>query len=121
MVLNKISEARHDFIIVGSGAGGGPLAANLALAGFSVLLIEAGGTEIIDNYSVPAYHAFSTEDPSYSWEFFVNHYSGDNNPDRDTKYHSALDKTREPGRFYPRASGLGGCTTHHAMITVYCK
>ena len=28
--------AQHDFIIVGSGAGGGPLAANLVEAGFSV-------------------------------------------------------------------------------------
>jgi choline dehydrogenase len=32
----------YDFVIVGSGAGGGPLAANLALEGFSVLLIDAG-------------------------------------------------------------------------------
>jgi len=31
-----------DYIIVGSGAGGGPLAARLAIAGRSVLLIEAG-------------------------------------------------------------------------------
>ncbi len=27
--------------------------------------------------------------------------------------------TFNSGIFYPRASGLGGCTTHHAMITVY--
>ncbi len=31
-----------DYIIVGSGAGGGPLAANLAKMGFKVLLLEAG-------------------------------------------------------------------------------
>ncbi len=39
----------YDFVIVGSGAGGGPLAANLALEGFSVVVIEAGGDEINDN------------------------------------------------------------------------
>ena len=32
-----------DYIIIGSGAGGGPLAANLARAGFKVMLLEAGG------------------------------------------------------------------------------
>ena len=110
----------HDFVIVGSGAGGGPLAANLALAGFTVLLIEAGSQEIDDNYSVPAFHALSTEDPKYSWEFFVKHYSEDNNPERDPKYHGDDSGfPGAPGIFYPRAAALGGCTSHHAMITVY--
>ena len=110
-------EPKHDFVIVGSGAGGGPLAANLALAGFKVLLIEAGDDKVDDNYSVPAFHPLSTEDPLLSWEFFVKHY--DNNPERDPKYHH--DDPHLPGVtgiFYPRATGLGGCTTHHAMITV---
>ena len=35
---------KFDFIIVGSGAGGGPLACGLARNGFTVLLLEAGGT-----------------------------------------------------------------------------
>jgi choline dehydrogenase len=114
------NEQNHDFIIVGSGAGGGPLAANLAEAGFSVLLIEAGGEETNDHYSVPAFHALSTEDPAFSWEFFVKHYSEDNHPERDEKYHPRTqDLPGSPGIFYPRASGIGGCTTHHAMITVY--
>lgn len=109
----------YDFIIVGSGAGGGPLAANLALEGFSVLVIEAGGDKINDNYSVPAFHALSTEDPEFSWEFYVKHYSDDNNPERDPKYHQTGEYPGAPGIFYPRASAVGGCTTHHAMITVY--
>jgi len=109
----------YDFVIVGSGAGGGPLAANLALAGFDVALIEAGGDEINDNYKVPAFHALSTEDPTYSWEFFVKHYSDENNPHRDPKRHPNRKYKDAEGVFYPRASGVGGCTTHHAMITVY--
>lgn len=109
----------YDFVIVGSGAGGGPLAANLALEGFSVLVIEAGGDKINDNYSVPAFHALSTEDPEFSWEFYVKHYSDGNNPERDPKYHKSGEYPGAPGIFYPRASGVGGCTTHHAMITVY--
>ena len=37
--------ASYDYIVVGSGPGGGPLAADLARAGYSTLLIEAGGDE----------------------------------------------------------------------------
>ena len=35
-----------DFIVIGSGAGAGPLACNLAIAGFKVLILEAGGKKI---------------------------------------------------------------------------
>jgi choline dehydrogenase len=113
------SNQECDFVIVGSGAGGGPLAANLALEGFSVLVIEAGGDKINDNYSVRAFHALSTEAPEFSWEFYVKHYSDGNHPERDPKYHKPGEYPGAPGIFYPRASGVGACTTHHAMITIY--
>ena len=48
----------YDYIVVGSGAGGGPLAARLARANKRVLLIEAGqdvGGKL--EYQVPAMHA----------------------------------------------------------------
>lgn len=34
--------AEYDFIVIGSGPGGGVVSANLAKSGFSVLLLEAG-------------------------------------------------------------------------------
>ena len=113
----------YDFIIVGAGAGGGPLAANLSLAGFSVLLIDAGGDPNKDHdkdkYNIPAFHALSTEDPDYSWEYFVDHYSDPRQAIRDPKFQTTTRDPNKKGVFYPRATGLGGCTAHHALITVY--
>ncbi len=103
-----------DYIVVGSGAGGGPLAANLALAGFRVLLLEAGGDEDSYDYQVPAFHARASEDERYAWNFFVRHYADDARQRRDQKFRS-----EENGVLYPRCATLGGCTAHNAMIVLY--
>ena len=63
----------YEYIIVGSGAGGGPLAANLARKGHKVLLMEAGGNDEDYNYQVPVFHTLSTEDATLRWDFFVRH------------------------------------------------
>jgi choline dehydrogenase len=109
-------QPEHELIVVGSGAGGGPLAANLAKAGFTVLLLEAGEDAAADDYNaqVPCFHAFASEDEALKWDFFVRHYSSDELQRRDEKFVAARD-----GVLYPRAGALGGCTVHNAMITLY--
>lgn len=105
----------YDYIVVGSGAGGGPLSANLARAGYRVLLLEAGedhGDKL--TYQVPAFHGLSTEDPDMAWCYFVRHYANDEQQRRDSKF-----DVERNGVLYPRAGTLGGCTAHNAMITVY--
>ncbi|KAJ2894838.1 Glucose-methanol-choline oxidoreductase [Zalerion maritima] len=126
----------YEYIVVGSGAGGGPLAARLALAGHSTLLIEAGndqGDGSNTNYSVPAFSAKSSEDPSMAWNFFVRHYEDDERQGRDFKTSylteggglytglsdGAPDGAEMLGTLYPRTGTLGGCTAHNALIAVY--
>ena len=116
---NVATASEFDYIIVGSGAGGGPLAARLALADYRVLVIEAG-LDLTDQPSVapsrevsqvPALHAVSTEASELSWQFFVKHYdSPPTGPDPK--------EFKDEGIFYPRAAALGGCTVHNAMITI---
>jgi choline dehydrogenase len=110
-----------DYVIVGSGAGGGPLAANLARNGFKVLLMEAGSDPCSDDetgrlmYEVPIFHGASTEYKACAWNYYVRHYGDDQQQAKDSK------TVKIAGRdtvWYPRAGTLGGCTAHNAMITV---
>ena len=112
--LRSQDTTEFDYIVVGSGAGGGTLAARLAEGGFSVLVLEAGGNPESVNYDVPAFHAFATEDPSMRWDYFVHHYGSDAKERRDPNY-----EPDERGFWYPRAGTLGGCTAHNALILAY--
>jgi choline dehydrogenase-like flavoprotein len=111
----------YEYIVVGSGAGGGTLAARLAEAGHTVLLLEAGGdpgklsdARLPDDYDVPAFHPFASENNAIGWDFFVRHYADDDRQRRDIKFTPERD-----GVLYPRAGTLGGCTAHNALIFVY--
>lgn len=122
----------YEYVVVGSGAGGGPVAARLAMAGHKTLLIEAGDDQgQNDNYTVPAYSAKSSEDPALSWNFFVRHYADDERQARDFKTTYDLpdggeytgpdppEGAKVRGTLYPRVGSLGGCTAHNALIAVY--
>lgn len=116
-----MSAAIYDYVVIGSGAGGGPLAANLAKSGFKVLLMEAGGDPCSDDaagrlmYEVPIFHGLSTEYKPCAWDFFVRHYTNDAQQAKDSK---VVKVNGEDKVWYPRAGALGGCTAHNAMITV---
>lgn len=114
MTSHKKQQPDYEYVVVGSGAGGGPLAANLAKAGHKILLLEAGGAAEPYNYQVPVFHGNASEDDSLKWDFFVRHYSDDELQRRDSKF-----TEKQNGVLYPRAGTLGGCTAHNAMITVY--
>ncbi|PSV17637.1 glucose-methanol-choline oxidoreductase [Photobacterium leiognathi subsp. mandapamensis] len=112
----------YDYIVVGAGAGGGPLASSLAERGFTVLLVEAGDLreEDKDLMDAPVLHVKASEHPRLSWQYFVNHYSDPNRNRADSKHcpQKAGCPQDAEGIFYPRGSTIGGSTAVNAMISV---
>ncbi|KAI1380184.1 choline dehydrogenase [Hypoxylon crocopeplum] len=121
----------YEYIIVGSGAGGSPLAARLALTGHSVLLIDAGGDYgAIREVEVPSLYIGASERNELSWGYYVRHYANEAQTKRDRKLtyltpdgelYSGVDPPEGSemlGNYYPRVGGLGGCTEHLALVAV---
>src|SRR5687767_4724662 len=115
-----------DFIIVGAGAAGAPLAARLVERGYTVLVVEMGPEQparpdkaVVENTEVPLLYAETSEDERHSLRFFVKHFEDDPDGSQDPKvYRPENAGPDDKGIFYPRAQGVGGCTVHNAMITV---
>ncbi|KAF8163952.1 putative choline dehydrogenase [Pholiota molesta] len=126
------STPEYDYIVVGSGPGGGPLAVRLAQAGYSVLLIDAGedhGADIV--VEVPVFQGAASEYTPISWEYFVHHYDNLTIAQQDSKFTYRMSDGRfwvgpNPpagsvplGILYPRTGTLGGCAEHNAMLLIY--
>lgn len=117
---------QFEYIVVGSGPGGGPLATNLAIHGHSVLLIDAGNEQLENPNSYMVYNNTpAINDPLTRWDFFVSRDDPDideeyefttwRKPDGD--YYVGLDPpegAQRLGIYYPRAATIGGCAMHNA-------
>jgi len=115
-------QAVYDYVVVGSGPGGGVLASNLAKAGYSVFLIEAGDDS-------PG-RGFGQYTPTVTWDFYVKHYP--EGSEWDNAYSHTTWKTPEGrywvgqsgapagstrlGVYYPRGATLGGSSMINAMV-----
>jgi choline dehydrogenase len=123
----------YDYVIVGSGAGGGTVAARLAESGYRVAVLEAGGdprtlqggdatsadNRLPQDYDVPVFHALSTENEAMKWDYFVRLYADSARQKLNPKYVATYEGREVDGILYPRAGTLGGCTAHNAMIFLY--
>jgi choline dehydrogenase len=134
-MANSGARIEYDYIVVGAGAGGGPVAARLANAGYTVALLEAGvDPEAQDTvnfplppgvpdsgttYQIPALAGVSAEHPLLSWDFYVKHYSDPAQQLRDLNYVKNPANPDKQGILYPRGSTLGGSTAHDAMVFAY--
>ena len=133
MTARDVPHFDCEYIVVGSGAGGGTVAARLAEKGHSVVLLEAGGdpkelkgsdpvgetNRLPADYDVPCFHPFASENEAMRWDFFVRHYSDEEKQKSDPNYRETWRGKRVDGVLYPRAGTLGGCTAHNAMILLY--
>jgi choline dehydrogenase len=128
---DAVNANTYDYIVIGSGPGGGPVAANLARQQHSVLLLEAGDDQSSNyNSEIPVFFSNAFVDPTMRWDFFVKNYADVNR----TLQHNKLTWRKPDGTFYvgtnppagstmlglyyPRGATLGGSSSVNAMGTV---
>ncbi|CAG5186742.1 uncharacterized protein ALTATR162_LOCUS11690 [Alternaria atra] len=130
--LPQGSTDTYDYIVVGSGPGGGPLAVNLAKAGFRTLLLEAGDDESADRRTQALALSEVPIPANLGWSFWVRHYDDDEQTRRYQRLTWRLPNgdlwvgpgTSAPpgaemlGVQYPRGATLGGSTLVNAGFNI---
>lgn len=120
----------YDYIVVGSGPGGAPVASNLAKAGHSVLLLEAGDDESSDVST----QILSIGFPQVTnrWDFYVKTYSNATQELRNNHLtwqradgslwvgngSAAPADAHLLGVYYPRGATLGGSSVINAAVVM---
>jgi choline dehydrogenase len=126
----QCNNATYDYIVVGSGPGGSPVATNLAKAGHSVLLLEAG-TDQSSDISTQIL-AIGQQEVTNTWDFYVKLHSNQTQALRNNhltwqRADGSLwvgNGTAPPadahllGVYYPRGATLGGSSLINAGVTV---
>ncbi|KAL1837851.1 hypothetical protein VTJ49DRAFT_3324 [Mycothermus thermophilus] len=123
-------EESYDYIVVGSGPGGAPIATNLAKAGYSVLLLEAGEDRSGDLRT--SIISLGAPGPNDSWDFYVRQHDDEavelknahltwRKPDGGLWAGKASDAPAGStllGVNYPRGATLGGSAVVNAGVAV---
>ncbi|KAK4098419.1 GMC oxidoreductase [Parathielavia hyrcaniae] len=130
---SKCNGTVYDYVVVGSGPGGGTVASNLARAGHSVLLIEAG-RDASDDVSTYVNALYYPQTLDLQWSFWAKHHE---DPEVEGRYR-LLTWTLPDGSFwigpkseapegavlkgiwyvYPRGATLGGSAIVNAMASI---
>ncbi len=77
---SSLNSQHFDYVIVGGGTAGLTVASRLGLAGYSVAIIEAGGTgeEVMDRILAPAmayYNGIVFPGSEYDWGYYTGNQS----------------------------------------------
>ncbi|KAJ3843490.1 alcohol oxidase [Lentinula raphanica] len=97
------SNSTFDYVVVGAGAGGGPLAKSVL-----ILVVDAGHDALNINTTIPLYFIRAIEDLQTELNYTLDEYP----PGFQFQKNDA---------WYPRARAVGGSTIHNALINIIAE
>ncbi|KAF8748950.1 Aryl-alcohol oxidase [Rhizoctonia solani] len=117
----NLSSAEYDYIVVGAGAGGGPLAARLAISGYKVLLMDAGHD--VFNVNTTILCILHAQMRTLKWHLTMRFNTTHRARYACLYFQTLFESNYMPmciqpqvQKWYPRAAAIGGSTVHNALI-----